>query len=239
MANEADALRPQLPGAGPAVPEALRTVVVSDIRIFREGLAALLAERGFEVAVAVDASSGLESIRAHRPKVALVDAAVPAAIDLIREAGSTRVVVFGLGDTEEEVVACAEAGASGYVARDDSFDDLVAALESAARSELLCSPRMAAVLLRRVSTLAVEWRGGATRRLTPREREIVELIDEGLSNKEIARRLSIELATVKNHVHNILEKLQVRRRGEAVAYVRDRARGELGRRRHELVTRSS
>jgi DNA-binding NarL/FixJ family response regulator len=239
MANEADALRPQPFPVRPAVVDARRTVVVSDIRIFREGLAALLAERGFEVVSAADAESGLEAVRAHRPKVALVDAGVPAAIEAIRRHGTTSIVVLGMGDTEQEVIACAEAGVSGYVTRDDSFDDLVAALESAARSELLCSPRMAAVLLRRVGALAGDWRSGAARRLTPRELEVVELIDEGLSNKEIARRLSIELPTVKNHVHNILDKLQVRRRGEAVACVRGRTRGELGRERRELVARPS
>ncbi len=84
---------------------------------------------------------------------------------------------------------------------------------------MLCTPRIAALLLRRVAEAAAP-RSSGLERLTPRETEIVDLIEQGLSNKQIARRLSIELATVKNHVHNILEKLEVARRGEAVARVR-------------------
>jgi DNA-binding NarL/FixJ family response regulator len=101
------------------------------------------------------------------------------------------------------------------------------------RGEFLCSPGTAATLLRRVAALAAERHtadNGA--RLTPREQQVVRLIDEGLSNKEIARRLSIEVRTVKNHVHSILEKLQVRRRGEAAARMRavgaSRLSGEPG-----------
>jgi DNA-binding NarL/FixJ family response regulator len=98
---------------------------------------------------------------------------------------------------------------------------LIATLASVVRDEMACSPRIAAALLRRVASLAVErspWPSGA--RLTARELEVLGLIDEGLSNKQIAGRLCIELATVKNHVHNILEKLQVGRRSEAALQVR-------------------
>jgi DNA-binding NarL/FixJ family response regulator len=98
---------------------------------------------------------------------------------------------------------------------------LVATLESATRGEALFSPRMAASLLRRVAALAATQPSPSAQvRLTPRERDIMRLLDEGLSNKEIAQRLGIEVATVKNHVHNILEKLQVHRRGEAAAWSR-------------------
>jgi len=85
----------------------------------------------------------------------------------------------------------------------------------------VCSPRVAGALLRRIAALATDGRSDRVpAHLTNREREIMGLIDEGLSNKEIAKRLRIEVATVKNHVHNILEKLQVHRRGEAAARVR-------------------
>src|SRR5439155_827652 len=113
-------------------------------------------------------------------------------------------------------------------AREASIDDLVTVIESVARGEAICSPRVAAGLLRRVAALAAGHGGDLPRaQLTNREREIVRLIDNGLSNKEIARALGIEVATVKNHVHNILEKLQVHRRGEAAARVRGTSRGRM------------
>jgi two-component system nitrate/nitrite response regulator NarL len=96
-------------------------------------------------------------------------------------------------------------------------------VRSVTRGETLCSPRIAATLFRRVAALAADRRVGderTLRRLTRRERQIVDLIADGLSNKEIAHRLQIEFATVKNHVHNILEKLQVTRRADAVAALR-------------------
>jgi len=121
------------------------------------------------------------------------------------------------------VIACAEAGVSGYVTREASLDELTGVVESVARGESPCSPRISALLLRRVAeTAGRRTETDAARRLTRREAEIVGLIDEGLSNKQIAGRLSIELATVKNHVHSILEKLQVERRAEAAARVRSR-----------------
>jgi DNA-binding NarL/FixJ family response regulator len=106
------------------------------------------------------------------------------------------------------------------VAREGSVHDLVDAVERAARGELQCSPQVAGTLIRRLA-----WRAAAGATLIPspltaRESEIVRLIDEGLSNKEIAVRLGIEVATVKNHVHNLLEKLRVRRRSEAAARLR-------------------
>jgi DNA-binding NarL/FixJ family response regulator len=109
------------------------------------------------------------------------------------------------------------------VLRDGTVDDLVATIESASRGELRCSAKIAAALLRRVADLATERDISKTNaRLTRREQENACLVEEGLSNKEIAARLFIEVATVKNHVHNILEKLQVRTRGEAAAAVRRR-----------------
>ena len=113
---------------------------------------------------------------------------------------------------------------SGYVSREDSLDDLVAVVESVGRGELLCSPRVAASLLRRVASRAgTRWDSAPTHHLTAREAQIGQLIQEGLSNKEIASRLGIEVTTAKNHVHNLLEKLQVHRRAEAVARLRRRA----------------
>jgi DNA-binding NarL/FixJ family response regulator len=162
----------------------------------------------------------------------LLDLAMAESRDLVRElqaAGlSVKVVAIGLIEAEGEVLSCAEVGVAGYVPREGSLEDLVAAVESVGRGELLCSPQVAGSLLRRLAALALE-RGPASEgpRLTLREREIVGLIDQGLSNKDIARQLGIEVATVKNHVHSILEKLSVRRRGEAAAKIRGYGGGRV------------
>src|SRR4051794_27145054 len=141
--------------------------------------------------------------------------AVPAAREIAARRGSARVVGIAVGDEEDEVVACAEAGVAGYVSRDDSLDDLLAAVRGAVRGEVRCPPAIAATLMRSVASTARRARAArpvaaaaaAPSRLTRRESEIVGLIGEGLSNKQIAGRLCIELPTVKNHVHHILDKL--------------------------------
>jgi DNA-binding NarL/FixJ family response regulator len=122
------------------------------------------------------------------------------------------------------VLEWAEVGASGYVPRDASLTDLVAAIERTARGELQCSAQVAAGMIRRVWALAKvagdrEVPAGSTP-LTPREREIMRLIDQGMSNKDIARHLGIGVATAKSHVHHILEKLHVRGRSQAAARMR-------------------
>jgi DNA-binding NarL/FixJ family response regulator len=146
---------------------------------------------------------------------------------LVAATPEIKVVALGIPGVEPDVIAIAEAGASGYVARDGSMDDLVAVVESVARGECLLSPDIAAKLFRRVATLAREPRlEPMDGKLTARELDVLGLIDDGLSNKEIAKALSIELPTVKNHVHSVLEKLNVRRRTAAAA--RARRLGLLG-----------
>ena len=109
----------------------------------------------------------------------------------------------------------------GFVERDAGLDELVTSIVCAARGEASFPPPIATTLLRRVASLSgAPGVSADVAGLTARERQIVEVIAEGLSNKEIAARLSIEVATVKNHVHNILEKLQVSRRSEVVTQLR-------------------
>ncbi len=205
----------------------ISVLIVADIRLYREGLAQVVERQPqFRLAgTAADADSALATMRAHPPDVVLVDMAMADGSTLVRSirelAPDVKVVALSVAETEGDVCACAEAGVAGYVLRQASLPDFVAALESATRGEALFSPRMAASLLRRVATLAAtQVVGPGQIRLTPREREIIELVDEGLANKDIARRLGIEVATVKNHVHNILEKLRVHRRAEAAALMR-------------------
>jgi two-component system nitrate/nitrite response regulator NarL len=206
-----------------------RVLIVADIRLFRDGLALMLSEEhGLELAGAVaNAAEAEECLLGGGVDVVVLDMANPESGVAVRRLTSAHphmpVVALGVPEDETHVIACAEAGAAGYVPREGSVADLAAAVRGAASSELICSPRVAAGLMRRIGALSAE-RGpepaARVRRLTSREEEILGLIDEGLSNKEIARRLCIELATVKNHVHNILEKLQVRRRSEAAARAR-------------------
>ncbi len=131
-----------------------------------------------------------------------------------------KVVALALSEAEPDIIAWAEAGMSGYVGLESSLEELVATIESVSQGEVRCTPFVAATLLKRVSALAhrVEVKDGHPP-LTPREMEIIHLIHEGHSNKEIAALLFISIATVKNHVHNILEKLQVRRRIDAVTLI--------------------
>jgi len=199
----------------------IRLLVASDVRLYREGLVGILGGTGAceIVGTAADRSSTLERGTSLEPDVALVDLTMAESQQTVRAlAGAgVPVVVFGIREREDEIIEYAEAGVAGYVTRDSSLAELIDVVESVARGETLLSPRIAALLLRRVKTAA---RPGPAARLTPREAEIVRLIDDGLSNKQIARRLTIELPTVKNHVHSILEKLEVKRRAEAAARVR-------------------
>jgi len=197
----------------------IRVHLLAEVRLYREGIAALLAlDDRLSVTTFVALDEGYVDWSSP-PDVLVVDASVDGGTETIRSIARAHpepIVALGVPDDERVVVAFAEAGVLGFVEREASIDDLVESIVSAARREASFPPRIATTLLRRVSAL------GASRvpdvdALTVRERQIVELIAEGLSNKEIAARLYIEVATVKNHVHNILEKLQVSRRSEAVA----------------------
>lgn len=208
----------------------VRVLVASDVRLYRERLTEILARHpGFGIADTVaDAAELLPRLAARPADLVLLDMAMRGSIAVLLALRAAephvKIVAVTVGDREEEVLACARAGVGGYVLRDGSPDDLVAVVASVARAEIVCPPRVAAALMRHLATLAPG--AGSTSspgRLTRREGEIVELIDRGLTNKEIARALGVEVATVKNHVHNILEKLRVHRRTEAAALVRGTA----------------
>lgn len=208
----------------------IRVAVVSEIRLYRDGLAQMLGTDGrFDVVGTVTSyDDGLARIAELAPEVALVDLAAadgPGLVHaLLEQAPSVKVLALGIDETEAGVIPLAEAGIAGFVTREATLDDLLLTVESAARGEALCSPRTIALLLERVAALSGERRRTATEDLTSREREILALVDQGFSNKEIALQLTIQVATVKNHIHNILEKLHVARRGEAAAVLRG-ARG--------------
>jgi two-component system, NarL family, nitrate/nitrite response regulator NarL len=219
-----DTGQPEIVAEGSGV---VSVLVIADVRLYREGLVHAIGHRdGVEVVGAAASSrEALMPLADLRPDVVLVDVSATDGLAAVRavaeSAPNARVVAVDSAEAESEVIAYAEAGASGYVPRNGSLADLRAVITSAARGEALISPRVTAGLLRRLADLAAGHGPAAHAiRLTPREAEILELIDQGLSNKQIARRLSISISTVKNHVHSILDKLQVERRGEAVARLR-------------------
>jgi DNA-binding NarL/FixJ family response regulator len=199
-------------------------LIVADVRLYREGMSANLSNRPrFEmVGAASNADEALLLIPRTDPDIVIVDMATRESLTVVRRirdhAPDVQIVGFGVEEVEGEILACAEAGLAGYVPCDASLDDLVMRIESVYRGELLCAPRMAAALFR---TLEMRHREDRSHTqglaLTARERDVLRLIDGGLSNKEIASRLHIEVSTVKNHVHNVLEKLNVTSRMQAAA----------------------
>jgi two-component system, NarL family, nitrate/nitrite response regulator NarL len=206
---------------------AIEVGIVVAVRLYRDSLAITLdAAPGIEVVgTAADWGEAFGHLLSPAPDVLLVDAEQTigsGALRLLeRSAPHVRVVALALEPDEPSAVACLEAGVSAYVVRDGSLADLVSTIELAAGGELLCSPRVAAALGRRIAALAADRApAGAETRLTSRELEVVHLIELHLSNREIASRLCIEVATVKNHVHNILAKLGVTRRSEAADWAR-------------------
>jgi two-component system, NarL family, nitrate/nitrite response regulator NarL len=204
--------------------------VYARVRLYREGLAEILAhERVFDVlGTAAKLGEALAKLATLEPDVLVVDTSFRESRAEIRtiaaKTPAAAVVAVAIPDSEESVIAFAEVGATGYVTRDASGEELVKAVRHAARGEVVCPPRFVATVFRRLALLAMQQEPEPpVERLTTREREVVFLIGEGLSNKQIAERLLIEVATVKQHVHNILEKLEVAHRSEAAAAVRTAA----------------
>ena len=200
-------------------------LIVADVRLYREGLASSLASRDELLLIATCASraDALARVRDVGADVVVVDMATRESLELIgdlrREAVTTKILAFAVEDVTSDILDCAEAGAAGYVTADASIDDLVVAIERITREELVCSPRVAAKLFRRVSERQDQWVAGARQAcmLTSRERQILDFIRQGHSNKEIARKLNIAEPTVKNHVHHLLYKLKVTTRAQAAA----------------------
>jgi two-component system nitrate/nitrite response regulator NarL len=200
-------------------------LIIDDVVLFREGLADALRRGSWagEVRTASDGPAAVADVRSSTPDVVLLSMRSRdglAVLGALRTVVPTvPVVMTAVSQVEDEIVACAEAGAAGFLPRDGGFDELEATVAGALRGETVCSPQVTSVLLRRVNTLAAR-PTEETAHLTPREREVLMLIERGMTNKQIASNLGIEVRTVKNHVHNLLEKLRVRRRGEAAARLR-------------------
>ncbi len=204
----------------------VRIFLVADVSVYRGLLVhALAGEEDIEVVGSSQGDVASVAIRNTEPAVVLVDAARdsgPAQVRALAAAApGVKIVAVGIPDDEAVLLELVEAGIAGYVTAEQSLGELIATVEAAANGELRCSPRLSAVLAERLAALTAGLpRRSRDHKLTSREREIAALVTEGLSNKQIAERLSIERATVKNHVHNVLAKLGVTRRDEVATVVR-------------------
>jgi two-component system nitrate/nitrite response regulator NarL len=205
--------------------KSIRIFVASRVRLYREGLTRLLGQHPLICVIGVaDLGEDILPVLVEMaPDVLLLDVSggsglAPGARVAVR---LPRIRILGLAveDVEAQVIACAEAGLSGYVPCNASVEELITAVRCVAGGETACSGAMAGGLFRHVSQAALG-RPAQANLLTCRQQQIAQLIEEGLSNKEIARRLSLGVSTVKNHVHNILDRLEVTRRAEAVARLR-------------------
>ena len=201
----------------------ITVLIVSQVQLYREGLAKTLAQRPgiHRVHAAIDVPEALAQTAALCPAIVLLDPSADFDCSVIGELRAacpgSRVVVLGVGAGEEEILACVEAGASGYLSLDGSLDDLVATIHNAAQDKMPCSPSISAALARRVASLANGNGRRSQTRLTSREREVPKLVRRGNSNRDIATSFYISISTVKNHIHNILGKLNVTTRGQAAA----------------------
>lgn len=206
--------------------EAERLLIVSHIRFVREALADLLHRAALfgSISVAADIASAQESCAQQGVTLLLLDSAIPygfAAVRRIRQkAPSVTVAILAVAETENDVVAWARAGATAYVPQEAGIKELIDFLGQIMLGEQPCTRRVAAGLLRALAngtTADPVYTTPAGSKLTGRECELAKLVQDGLSNKEIARQLRIEVSTVKSHIHNLLGKLNVNGRSEIAA----------------------
>jgi len=211
--------------------EPVRVLIVDDHLFYREGVRAMLAAVP-DVAVSGEAATGAEAITqaaALQPDVVLMDIKMPgmngieATRHIVAESPHIGVLVLTMFDDDDSVFAMLRAGARGYLLKDAVLDEVLRAINAVGRGEAIFSPAIARRLMQffSVTPTAVP----AFPALTERERELLALIAHGLSNEAIAARLVLSLKTVRNHVSNILSKLQVRDRAEAMVKARDAGMG--------------
>ncbi len=202
----------------------IRLVIVHPQRLFRECLSEAIGKYSdFEVVGHTSAAADAVATSARlKPDLVLIDAAEASSRELIRalvdEEDVGKVIACGISSDDEVILTCAEAGASGFLGRDCALEELGEQLGAAFRGELRC-PHVSAALLRAASSRPAFMSPQNTRypEMTDRENEIAGLIVQGMSNKEIAVDLGVCLSTVKHHVHSILQKLKIRRRGQIAA----------------------
>lgn len=211
------------------MPKRILVLVIDDNRLVREGLSALLDEQpDFKVvAVAEGANVGLKRVAETKPHVVLVDGTLGngsshALVENVRKAApETRVIVMDLLPAQQDIIEFIKAGASGFIVKDATVDDFVNTIRSVAEGTSVVPRSLTGTLLTHIAEQAVIRRmPDATDavRMTRREKEVIVLIADGMSNKEIAQRLNLATYTIKSHVHNILEKLALHSRLQIAAH---------------------
>lgn len=202
-------------------------LIVDDAELFREALRAAFVQEGFDVvAVAADAMTGIDLSREHEPDLVMLDLLMPGMSGLevvstiIKVSPKSKVVLLTASESSEDLLAAVKAGASGYMTKDTKLPRLVAAMHDVLDGGAAISPAMGGKLfsalrnlLRHHGALA-----GRSPELTGRELEILGMVGEGMTSKEIAEKLFISENTVRNHVRNILDKLGLKSRFEAAQW---------------------
>lgn len=205
--------------------KSIRFLVIGNGRLLTEAVGSLLGrQEGFESIGPAGPVNGQLPVRLLEcSDVALVEASgrITLTTRLVQrikdEAPHIKVIIFDIDNQQDDILKYIEAGAVGHLTKDNSFSDLISLIEAVHNERTLCSTRLATSVLARISELSQEELQSRSHRqieLTTREKEILRLLAGNLSNKEIAGRLGITLHTVKNHVHNILEKFGVSYRRE-------------------------
>jgi DNA-binding NarL/FixJ family response regulator len=206
----------------------IRVLLVNEIQLTCNVITAVLEEEADMTVVGCATTATGALARAHDCDVALVSTNLgnPGSLELVRQLRerlpAAKVLMLGLTESEEQVLPYIQAGAAGYVLPEDSVDDLIARIRVAHEDRALISPKIAAALMTRLNEWAQRVQDGTVGNsvdLTPREWQVLELIQQGYTNQNISEELVIEVGTVKNHVHNILRKLDVNSREDAAAYV--------------------
>jgi DNA-binding NarL/FixJ family response regulator len=210
-------------------PNELTTVaIIDDNRLVREALTAMLGTFP-DLRVVASAVADAAFLATTNPDVLLLDAglhdddSLRVAAALKKETPGVKIIVMDLLPVNEDIAEFVNAGVSGFVLKDATFDEFVGTIRAVAAGEKILPPRMTETLFSQIAKAADE-RGRPQVlddvRMTRREREVIELIGEGLSNKEIAQRLNIATHTVKSHVRNVMEKLALHTRLQIAAYSR-------------------
>ena len=208
----------------------IRLLLVEDNRLLREGLTAMLNEQP-DIEVVAAFGDGKEAVlkgtQELKPQIVLVDLGLKGQnslqlVELIKkESSEMKVIVMDLIPVQADVVEFVREGVSGFIVKDATFDDFVGTIRSVAAGASVLPPSLTGSLFSQIiEKVAREGKVSLIEsvRMTKREREVIELIAEGLSNKEIAQQLNIATYTVKSHVHNILEKLALHTRLQVASY---------------------
>lgn len=206
----------------------IHILIIEDNRLLRDGLSIMLQKQpDLKVTASPGNSDAATKAKKIKPNVILLDlglrnqTSLRLLTALKKNAPNSRVIGMDLLPVQEELVRYVEAGVSGFVLKDATFDDLLRTIRSVAKGMNVLPPPLAGSLFSQIVDHATRHKNGnpfTSVRMTKREREVIALISEGLSNKEIAQRLNLATDTVKSHVHNILEKLALHTRLEIASF---------------------